>query len=106
MAKWIDCDYSDRVGTIGYLVETFNSSSGSTSFELRERPLRTNQSLQPRLVGWCGETDNKSRTAMGVWRVARINATGDRAQIVQLTGAELAAFLDRDGYPELTPRAA
>lgn len=101
---WIDNGEMDTVGTIGYLVET--SSNGSASFSLRERPLRTNQSLQPRLFGWCGETDNKSRTARGVWRIDATNKSGDRAKISKLAGSDLAEFLERDGYPELIPVSA
>lgn len=103
MAKWIDCmDFG--VGAIGYLASTDNSNTRSWNvLSLRERPLRTNVSREPRLHGWCGETNNVSRTAMGVWKVVKTNAAGDRAQIVQVTGADLAAFLERDGYPELIP---
>lgn len=104
MNKWIDCDsYSTKIGAIGYLVETLNTNNGATSFSLHDRPLRTNQSLQPRIDGWCGETDNRSRHARGVWRIARTNKAGDRAQIVRLDGAERDAFLESDGYPELIP---
>ena len=107
MAKWIDFsgyEFETRasgVGAVGYLVETLNTSTAPTSFSLRERPLRTNVSREPRLNGWCGETDNKSRYARGCWRVTRFNAAGDRAQIVQFQGDDLAAFLAEDGYPEL-----
>lgn len=104
MNRWIDCDsYSTQIGTTGYLVKTLNTSDGGTSYSLRERPLHTNQSHQPRLYGWCGETDNRSRHARGVWRVVRMNKAGERAQIVKLDGDELAAWLDGDGYPELIP---
>lgn len=99
--KWIDCSYDTVVGEIGYLVETINTSTGRTSWSLRDRPLHTNQSGEPRLSGWCGETDNKSRHAHGVWRVTRVASKTERAQIVRLEGAELKAQLERDGYPEL-----
>ena len=100
MDRWIDADIGN-VGQIGYLVETVYN--GRTSWSLRERPLRTNRSNEPRLTGWCGETDNRSRTAHGVWKVARINGTGDRAQIVPVDGDELARFLEADGHPDLIP---
>lgn len=104
MNKWIDFEnYSMSVGDSGYLVERV--ANGRTTFALHERPLRTNQSLQPRIDGWCGETDNVSRFARGAWRVVRMNKAGDRAQIVRLEGADLAEFLERDGYPELIPVA-
>jgi hypothetical protein len=104
MNKWIDFEnYSMGVGDSGYLVS--RTKNGRASFALHERPLRTNQSNQPTLDGWCGETDNVSRFARGAWRVARMNKAGDRAQIVRLEGADLAEFLERDGYPELIPAA-
>lgn len=105
MNKWIDSDAT--TGTTGYLVETINNNArGAQSFSIRERPLRTNQSNEPRLSGWCGETNNLSRFARGVWKVVRTNKDGTRAQIVRVEGADLAAFLEADGYPELIPETA
>ncbi len=102
--SWIDCDFLDlNVHELGYLVETLNTSTGRTSWSLRDRPLRTNQTNEPRLAGWCGETDNRSRYACGVVRVVRTNRALDRVQIAQVTGPELAAFLEEDGHPELAP---
>jgi hypothetical protein len=99
---WIDCcNDNTRVGDTCYLVEVLNTSSGRTSWSLNERPLRTNRSLQPRLSGWCGETDNRSRYARGVVRVAQINKAGDRCRIVRVEGEALAAFLSADGYPDM-----
>jgi hypothetical protein len=96
---WIDCE--EKHGTLGYLVETLNTNTGRTTFSLYERPCRTNQSLEPRLWGWCGETDNRSRYARGVVRVVKRNRLGDRARVAQVTGVELAAFLESEGYPDL-----
>lgn len=103
MATWIDCEYGTEIGTIGYLVETTNNNTGHTTWSLRERPLRTNQSNEARLSGWCGETDNRSRFAHGVARVAKVSATTMRAQVKKLDGADLAAHLYRDGHPDLIP---
>ena len=106
--QWIDIDLGgdfSNVGERGYLVETLNTSTGRTSLALHERPLRTNQSNEPRLAGWCGETNNRSRYARGVWEIRRFNKAMDRAQIARVEGDDLAAFLERDGYPELTPSA-
>lgn len=98
---WIDADaYETTVGATGYLVETLNTNTGRTTWALRDRPLRTNQSLQPRLHGWCGETDNRSRYARGMVRVVRVTLR-DRALVTKLDGAELAAALEADGYPDL-----
>lgn len=99
---WIDSEYS-KVGTIGYLVRTLNTNDGSERYSLRERPARTNVSHKPRLTGWVGETDNRSSTAVGCYRVVRTNRAGDRAQIARVEGKELADFLAEDGYPELIP---
>lgn len=101
MSKWIDISDNETtaIGTIGYLVGT--TSAGRETFSLRERPLRTNQSNEPRLYGWCGETNNKSRAAYGVWKIVRVNKAGDRAQIVMLHAAELTAWLEADGHPGL-----
>lgn len=107
---WIDFDQYEyeskdagQIGWVGYLVET--DSAGRTSYSLRERPLRTNQSQEPRLYGWCGETNNKSRCALGAWRVVCLNKDSDRAQIVNVEGKDLAAFLESDGYPDLLHKA-
>ena len=104
--QWIDCD-GDNVepGRTGYLVRTLNTSTGRESWAIRDRPLRTNQTREPRLWGWCGETDNKSRTAQGVCKVARVNAAGDRCAVVRVVGAELAAWLEADGHPDLAAQA-
>jgi hypothetical protein len=97
---WIDCEYAE-VGYIGYLVEVLDTNTGRSCHTLHEQPARTNRSHEPRLSGWCGETNNRSLTACGVWRVVQLNRTGERARIVGLTGDELSAFLEQDGYPEL-----
>lgn len=105
MSTWIDIDYTASVGTIGYLVETCNTSTGHTTFSLWEGPCRTNGSHKPMLTGWCGETDNRSRDARGVAKIVKVNKRGDRGQIVKLDGVALATFLADDGHPELMPEA-
>ena len=97
---WIDCILT-KVGDTGYLVHTTNTSTGRESWAIRERPLRTNTTHVARLWGYCGETDNKSRTACGVVKVIRVNSAGDRCAVVRIVGAELAAWLENDGHPEL-----
>lgn len=104
MTMWIDCSSDVNVGFTGYLVSSDNSNTRSWDvLALYPTPLRTNQSHKERLTGWCGETDNVSRTAKGVWRIVRLNKLGNRAQIVQLHGAELCAFLADDGRANLIP---
>jgi hypothetical protein len=103
---WIDLqDPFFKVGSVGYLVRTVNTSTGTESYSLRERPLRTNQSNVPRLTGWCGETDNRSRYAEGCYRIARFNIAHERAQIIAVTGLALESFLADDGYPHLAEGA-
>jgi hypothetical protein len=100
--QWIDGE-GLSVGTIGFLVETTNTNHGSESYGLYERPCHTNQSREPRLTGWCGETNNVSRTAQGLAKVVRV-ANNGRVQIVTVDGAEGAAWLnDVAGYPDLVP---
>lgn len=98
---WIDADhYETAPGMVGFLVEILNTSNGGTRWSLQGRPLHTNQSRRPRLNGWCGETDNRSRYARGMARVVRVTPN-DRALLVRLRGAELRAALQASGWPEL-----
>ena len=98
---WVDGDMGEKIGDVGYVVEVVRE--GRSRWSLRERPARTNGSCEPRLEGWCGETDNRSVHAHGVAKIVGQNKTGDRLRIVSVTGAELAAFLESDGHPELIP---
>ena len=98
---WLDCDM--RVGDVGFLVETLDTSSGVTTWSMRDVPPRTNHSCEPRLTGWCGETNNRSSYARGMARVVRIAYAygGRRAMVRRLSGAELAAALGQVGHPGL-----
>lgn len=99
---WVDVDsYVIEAGQAWFLVEILNTSDGGTRWLLQDRPLHTNQSRQPRLTGWCGETDNRSRYAHGMVRVVRV-LPNDRARVVRLRGAKLKAALEEAGYPDLT----
>ena len=101
--QWIDGE-DLTVGTIGFLVETTYSRNGvSTRYGLYQRPCHTNRSNAPRLVGWCGETDNVSWTACGLGRVAKITSNG-RAQVVPVVGVAGRDWLTEiAGYPDLVP---
>ena len=100
---WIDTDYSNArdIGRHFYLARTLDTSTGRERWSLRERPCRTNRSGEARLDGWCGETNNRSCYAEGVCKIVRLNEAGDRALVAKVTGADLVAFLERDGYPQL-----
>jgi hypothetical protein len=102
--RWVDCDtYEHSDGQVYYLVEVLNTMDGYTRWRLSDRPCRTNQSREPRLHGWCGETNNRSVYARGLVRVTAIASDGDRCRIARLTDREQAAFLGAAGYPELSP---
>lgn len=93
---WID-DASYAVGDIGFLVRT-SPQGQSERYSLNQRPAHTNRSHEPKLFGWCGETNNVSVDAEGLAEVVKILPSG-RAQIkkVEATLERLEAL----GYPEL-----
>lgn len=103
---WIDFsrhDFNASTNT-GYFVKAIDSNNrGRESYSLRERPLRTSQSNEPKLTGWCGDTNNVSRHACGAWQIVQTNRAGNRARIVKLDGEALVVFLRGDGHPELVP---
>jgi hypothetical protein len=92
----------NRVGDIGYLTEVTSYRNGCvTTHRMSDTPCHTNMSREPRLHGWCGETDNVSRSASGVWEVVRVAKNG-RVQIREVTDADrIRAYLDETGYPQL-----
>ena len=100
MNKWIDGE-TLSVGDIGFLVSRDHTSSRApATYHIGARPAHTNSSHQPRLTGWCGETNNVSIHAHGLARVVRTARNG-RAQVVALTAEEIPAALETLGYPEL-----
>lgn len=102
MAYWIDelrTPIDAAVGTVGFLSRSPRQGC-EPRLMLDEHPRRTNMSHEPRLRGWCGETNNVSVHAMGMARVARIAKNG-RVLVVAIDGAEQTAALDALGYPEL-----
>lgn len=101
--KFIDASDLDDMaepGHVGFLVEEIHR--GVSSWRLREAPLRTNMSHEPRLRGWCGETNNVSRVAHGVARVTEVLPIG-RLRVVPVQAGDLAEALDALGFPELLP---
>lgn len=104
MARWIGAEYV-TVGEIGFLVRRVGENlQQADSYMLQDSPAMTNISREPRLVGWCGETNNVSIYAEGLARVVRVTAN-KRALIVAVPPAEVAAALDQLGWPELNPAA-
>ena len=95
---WIDAE--DPI-EVGFLIETSHETDGWTRFELADRPPYTNQSREPRPVGWCGSYNNVATYGRGVWAVARVARNG-RTKIARVTDQGLLRdFLDTVGYPEL-----
>ena len=69
---WINGYGNEKPGAIGFLVERFYSNWGGTTITtLEPLPARTNVSHEPRLRGWCGETNNVSVDAVGLGVVVK-----------------------------------
>ena len=98
---WIDCD-PDSDPTTGFLVEITHETKGGTRHELRLRPPYTNQSREPRPMGWCGTYNDVATYGCGVWRVVRSVPESGRCKIEKVTDPEaLEAFLEEVGFPDL-----
>lgn len=105
MSQWIDAgaclDGYPTVGDVGFLISITDTSNGSERVVLRDNPARTNRTHEPKLVGWCGETNNRSVEAKGMARVTRVTSNG-RVLVEPIDGADLQRALDASGYPDLT----
>ena len=55
---------------------------GECEIHLTEAPRRTNRSREPRLRGWCGSTNNRAVTALGVGKVTRVRGTVLRVEVL------------------------
>lgn len=102
---WISlysCDALHREGSIGYLVGA-SEGGAEEHFVLLVNPPRTNMSREPRLRGWLGETNNRSRTAYGLRKVTKFDPARNRFKLARVTAEEERAFLERDGWAELIP---
>jgi hypothetical protein len=94
------CDALHHEGSIGYLVGAV--CEGEERFVLLANPPRTNISREPRLNGWLGETNDRSRTAYGLRKVVAVDEKRERVRLGAVTVDELRAFLE----PELIPAGA
>ena len=99
--QWIGPDETLSLGDKGFLIEFENTNTGGERYELRDTPAHTNQSHQPRLVGWCGSYNNLGTHANGMAKVIRVAKNG-RCLVQFLEGDELQAALEGLGYPDLT----
>ena len=99
---WIDSDCLS-VGDVGFLIEAVDNNRGGTTHRfLDEVPLHTNMSHEPRLRGWGGETNNISRTAMGMARVSRVAKNGRVClTMLEAGSSDEAEALETLGYPDL-----
>ncbi len=98
---WIDEQENYAAGDAGFLTRFDYDNTGGERYILRDTPAHTNHSHMPRLIGWCGSYNNVSTNACGAWRVTRVAKNG-RMLLSELAGADLAAFLEEMGYPDLT----
>ena len=98
--QWIGPDENLSVGDVGFLIDFTNHAKGFTRYELRNIPAHTNQSCQPRLVGWCGTYNDLITYADGMAKVVRVAKNG-RCLVERLEGDDLTAALEDLGYPEL-----
>ncbi|KKM92661.1 hypothetical protein LCGC14_1216190 [marine sediment metagenome] len=68
LSSWEGCPDSlkEKLGLVEiYLIEIYNTSKNTRSWEAYDRPQKTNLSGEFRVSGWLGETNNISRTALG-----------------------------------------
>lgn len=99
--QWIGDEISSfNVGDVGFLIRKYHATKGWEKFELRDHPGKTNMSLEIKLDGWLGSTNDISATALGVWKVVRVAKNG-RAQVARLEGNDEAAALEELGYPDI-----
>lgn len=101
--QWIDDDGRHAVGDVGFLRRVCPQGQVER-YDLDDRPPRTNRSHEPRLYGWCGETQNVNVYGAGMARVVRVAKNG-RALIEHLRGADLVHALEETGYPELAEQS-
>lgn len=103
--QWIGPDDRlDRLAMnlVGFLWKRSHTMKGWDRFSLENRPPYTNKSGEPRLMGWCGTTNDISVTGCGMAKVVRVAGNG-RALVQILEGQDLKDALDELGYPELDP---
>lgn len=96
-----DVHIIDYTAGVGFLIET-RPQGKAPRFEVHPHPGHTNQSHEPRLSGWLGETNNVSSFARGVVRCVG-RSDNDRVSVEPLDGDSLRAALATLCYPELDP---
>ncbi len=70
---WVYCDMNENDVTVGDTVFLATRlEHGRERTIVSKRPFRTNQSRERVYRGWCGETNNVAKTAIGCASVSRI----------------------------------
>ena len=94
---WVDCNVFDTdVGDLLFVAEVTNHESGSSCYKAARGPWTTNLSHEKVLEGWCGNTNNVSRQAVGLVKVSRV--CNGRALARVLKGLERDVALESLGY--------
>lgn len=99
--RWIDADYDNQIGEIGFLVTRQNNIRGWTKTHVSQSPAHGNMDHMPHLKGWCGTTNDVAVYAEGLARIEQFSKNGERAKVRLLNPAETAEALEDLGYPEL-----
>lgn len=90
------------VDDIVFIYEKFISNTGVTTTHISKTPVCTNRSHEPRLYGWCGETNNISYTGIGIGKVKKYYSSGRMKVYACAKGTpEEQLALDDVGYSEL-----
>lgn len=71
-----------KIGTIAFLVGFYDLNS--TRYKLRNKPPKTNVSLEYRVYGWCGTDNNVSIHGDGIIKIVRTYKNG-RIKLQRLT---------------------
>lgn len=92
---WVNANCWDyRVGQRVYIARYSPESAYQPDhIEVSDSPWHTNQSLQPRLRGWCGTNNNVAIHALGTGTIKKFNSRGDRAWV---TKDAVATWLEGD----------
>ena len=101
---WVDLDYlpdDPEFKSIGFLIERAHTRHNSSTYSLRDRPCFTNQSHEPRPLGWAGTNDDYALYGRGIWRVIKTLPNG-RCLLERVTKREeIYRYLDENGWPDL-----
>ncbi len=92
-------DGTFKKGDIGFLV--LRDGDDTDEMAISSTPWMTNQSGEPRLSGWLGNTQNVSSSAYGLGRVVAVDDNSQTVRVVRVVDRKVPAALAELGYPEL-----